>query len=46
MKAKDIKLLIQHIDDDFKLCIKCDGGLIDIKNFELNIKDGYIVFNK
>ena len=37
---------MNQIDDDFKLYIKGDGDLIDIKNFELNIKDGYIVFNK
>lgn len=45
MKAKDFKVLINHIEDDFKLYINTDEGIIEVKNFELNIKDGCIVFN-
>ena len=45
MKAKDFKVIINHIEDDFKLYINTKNGLIEVKNFELNIKDGYLVLN-
>lgn len=45
MKAKDFKVIINHIEDDFKLYINTENGLIEVKNFELNIKDGYLVLN-
>lgn len=45
MKAKDFKVIINHIEDDFKLYINTENGLVEVKNFELNIKDGYLVLN-
>lgn len=45
MKAKDFKVIINHIEDDFKLYINTENGLIEVKNFELNVKDGYLVLN-
>lgn len=45
MKAKDFKVIINHIEDDFKLYINTENGLIEVNNFELNIKDGYLVLN-
>lgn len=45
MKAKDFKVIINHIEDDFKLYINTENGLIEVKNFELNIKEGYLVLN-
>ena len=45
MKAKDFKVIINHIEDDFKLYINTENGLIEVKNFELNIKEGYLILN-
>ena len=45
MKAKDFKVIIEHISDDFKLYINTGDGIVEVNNFELNIKDGYLVLN-
>ena len=45
MTAKDFKLIITSLDEEFKLYVKSEKGLVEVKNFELNIKDGYMVLN-
>ena len=46
MKAKDIKVLINHIEDDFGLYINTENGLIEVDKLEVNYKDCNLIFNQ
>ena len=37
--------LITSLDEEFKLHVKTEKELVEVKNLELNIKDGYMVLN-
>ena len=46
MKAKDIKVLINHIEDDFRLYINTENGLIEVDKLEVNYEDCNLIFNQ